>query len=52
MTVKAQAGDQVIVCLDRFTLPAAPVYVRGADCPIFNSAVLAGNCAAGFQQSL
>jgi len=52
MTVKAQAGDQVIVSLDRFTLPAAPIYVCGADCPIFNSAMLAGNCAAGFQQSL
>jgi len=52
VTGKAQAGDQVIVCLDRFTLAAAPVYVCGADSPILNPAVLAGNCAAGFQQSL
>jgi hypothetical protein len=48
MTGKAQAGNQVIVSLDRFPLPAAPVYVRGADRPIVNSAMLAGNCAAGF----
>jgi hypothetical protein len=52
MTVKAQAGDQVIVCFDRFTFPAAPIYVRGADCPILNPTMLAGNCSAGFQQSL
>jgi hypothetical protein len=52
MTGKTEAGDQVIVCLDRFTLPAAPIYVRGADSTILNPAVLAGNCAAGFQQRL
>jgi hypothetical protein len=52
MTGKAQASDQIIVSLDGFSLAAAPIYVRSADCPILNPAMLAGNCAAGFQQSL
>jgi len=52
VTGKTEAGDQIVVCLDRFPFPAAPIYVRGADCSIVNPAMLAGNCAAGFQQSL
>lgn len=50
MALVAQAGDQVIVGLNCFSFAAAPIYVRGADCPIVYSAVLAGNRSAGFQQ--
>jgi hypothetical protein len=49
---KAQAGDQVIVRFYGFPFAAAPIYMRGADRPILYPAILAGNCPAGFKQSL